>query len=196
MALGLLAPASEKIGKAPLVRVMERVLKQLKADPSDDGMARFCGEARAVAEHAQASMAPLDRLQAALHPWVAFGVMPLFALANAGVAASFALLGHPVALAVVAGLLLGKPAGILLFSWLAERSGVARLPRGVDWRVMVGAGFLGGIGFTMSLFVASLALKGGLLAPGKAGTLAGSVASAAVGSLLLLAFLPARREGA
>jgi len=133
--------------------------------------------------------APLARLESALHPWVAFGIMPLFALANAGVAVKLAALSHPVALAVAVGLVVGKPLGILLFSWLAVRVGVARLPAGVNWKVMLGAGCLAGIGFTMSLFIAGLALEGDLLDDGKIGTLSGSALSALVGCGLLAIFL-------
>jgi len=81
----------------------------------------------------------------------------------------------------------------VLFSWLAVRSGAAQLPAGVTWRAIAGAGCLGGIGFTMSLFIAELALTGTLLDAAKVGTLLGSAVSAIVGLLLLRAFLPARR---
>jgi NhaA family Na+:H+ antiporter len=120
--------------------------------------------------------------------------MPLFALANAGVTVRPAAVADPVALAVAAGLVVGKPVGIVLFSYLAVRLGLAKLPAGVNWMAMVGAGFLGGIGFTMSLFIAGLALPDALLDSGKIGTLAGSVVSAVVGSVLLLIFLPRREE--
>jgi NhaA family Na+:H+ antiporter len=85
---------------------------------------------------------------------------------------------------------LGKPLGIVLFSWASVRIGLARLPEGINWKVMLGAGCLGGIGFTMSLFIAGLALDGGLLNEAKIGILAGSTLSAALGCLLLTAFLP------
>ncbi len=141
---------------------------------------------------AHEAVSPLERLERALHPWVAFGIMPVFALANAGVRIEPASFSHPVAWAVSAGLVLGKPVGIVLFSWLAVRLGVARLPSGVNWKVMVGAGCLAGIGFTMSLFIAGLALQGELLDAGKIGTLTGSSSSALLGCLLLWAFLPNR----
>jgi NhaA family Na+:H+ antiporter len=121
---------------------------------------------------------------------VAFGIMPLFALANAGVAIEPAAFTHPVSLAVATGLFLGKPLGIVLVSWLAVVVGLARLPAGVNWKIMFGAGCLAGIGFTMSLFIAGLALDGELLDAGKIGTLTGSALSALLGSLLLFAFLP------
>src|SRR5439155_11716032 len=98
-------------------------------------------------------------------------------------------------LAVVAGLTLGKPVGILLASWLAVKAGVARLPEQVSWKVMLGAGCLAGIGFTMSLFIAGLALGDDrLLEAAKVGVFTGSAVSAALGSLLLLWALPAKKE--
>ena len=135
-------------------------------------------------------VSPLERLETALHPWVAFAIMPIFALANAGVRVEPTALTHPVALSVAAGLFFGKPLGIVVFSWLAVKVGLARLPSGVNWPVMIGAGCLAGIGFTMSLFIAGLALEGDLLDAGKIGTLLGSTASAIVGLLLLVRFLP------
>jgi len=108
---------------------------------------------------------PLLRLEGALHPWVAFGILPLFALANAGVAissvGSLADLAHPVLLGIVFGLFVGKPVGILLFCWIAVKARFAALPERVDWRQLFGVALLCGIGFTMSLFIASLAFGGG-----------------------------------
>jgi Na+:H+ antiporter, NhaA family len=104
---------------------------------------------------------PLLRLEHALHGVVAFGIMPLFALANAGVPLGLASLdaadGTKVALGVAFGLLVGKPVGITGFAWIAVRLGVASLPDGVTWRSIAGAGLLGGIGFTMALFIGGLA---------------------------------------
>jgi NhaA family Na+:H+ antiporter len=95
-----------------------------------------------------------------MQPWVAFVIMPLFALANAGVSLSGDLVSafvDPVALGIIAGLVLGKPIGIVSFSWLAVRMGLATLPSGVSWRRITGLACLAGIGFTMSLFIAGLA---------------------------------------
>lgn len=144
---------------------------------------------------AREAVSPLERLETQLHPWVGFVIMPMFALANAGVAVDPGVLGDPVAIAVGLGLLLGKPAGVVLFSFLAVRLGVARLPDGVNWWALLGGGFLAGIGFTMSLFVAGLAFPDSPhnLAAAKVGTLAGSVCSAAIGAVVLLVVL--RKKG-
>jgi NhaA family Na+:H+ antiporter len=91
---------------------------------------------------------------------------------------------------VAAGLVVGKPLGIVLFSWLAIRLGLARLPEGVGWGVLVGGGFLAGIGFTMALFIAGLALDATTLDAAKVGILAGSAVAAIVGMALLLWRLP------
>jgi NhaA family Na+:H+ antiporter len=139
---------------------------------------------------AREAASPLERLENALHPWVAFVIMPVFALANAGVVISLAQVTDSVAVAVALGLVIGKPVGIVLFSWLAVKIGIATLPAGVNWKAMIGAGCLAGIGFTMSLFVAGLALDGELLSAGKLGTLAGSVASAVLGCVILVTVLP------
>lgn len=129
------------------------------------------------------------RLERLLHPWVSFGIMPLFALANAGVTVQgdlFALLLQPVGLGVMAGLVLGKPLGIFLLSWAAVRSGMAALPTNVNWRQIAGVGMLGGIGFTMSLFIAHLAFgQGALLDAAKVGVLSASFCSGLAGGFCL-----------
>jgi NhaA family Na+:H+ antiporter len=132
---------------------------------------------------------PLQRLEHALHPWVTAVVMPVFALANAGVAVKgdlFAAVTHPVALGVAAGLLVGKPAGVTLACWVAVRTGLATLPTELTWRRLLGTGFLAGIGFTMSLFIEGLAFgKTPLDTPAKMGILAGSALAGITGWLIL-----------
>jgi NhaA family Na+:H+ antiporter len=113
--------------------------------------------------------------------------MPLFALANAGVQfAGAGKLDHPVSYGIAIGLLFGKPLGIFLFSWLTVKLGFAELPFGVTWRHIHGAGWLCGIGFTMSLFIAGLAFEGSeLLDIAKVGILAASAFAGVIGSFLL-----------
>jgi NhaA family Na+:H+ antiporter len=137
-------------------------------------------------------ISPVEYLENLLHPWVSFVIMPLFALANAGVPFEAADFGSPVALAVMAGLIIGKPVGILSFSWLSIRMGLAQLPGTVTWRQLLGGGFLAGIGFTMALFIAGLALNGEPLDEAKVGILGGSAISAVVGILILLR--PAKKK--
>jgi len=188
--LGLMTPASAWVGDKALGEVVRDFWHGLR-DDLDRQIERqhkpMLGQLRYVVREA---VSPLERLEIGLHPWVAFVIMPTFALANAGVTVELHELRDPVALAVMAGLVLGKPIGILLFSLIAVRIGMARLPTGVDWKVMIGAGFLAGIGFTMSLFIAGLALDGELLEAAKIGILTGSALCAVLGSLFLLRFLP------
>ncbi|MFP4346875.1 MAG: Na+/H+ antiporter NhaA [Desulfococcaceae bacterium] len=135
---------------------------------------------------------PLQRLEHALHPWVAYLILPLFALGNAGlsfqgmtVADSIA---HPVTLGIILGLFVGKPLGIVLFSYAAVKLGVASLPERVNWGHITGAALLGGIGFTMSLFVSGLFFTSpALLNYSKLGILFGSILSA-LGGVLFLGF--------
>lgn len=132
---------------------------------------------------------PLFRLEQGLHPWVTFLIMPIFALANAGVSLTGELpkyLSEPVTLGVVLGLLLGKPIGIGVASWLAVRMRWALLPAGVNWNYIHGAAWLGGIGFTMSLFISALAFSNPeLLRMAKSGILAGSLCAGIMGFVIL-----------
>jgi len=139
----------------------------------------------------RAAETPLARLEERLHPWVAFFIVPVFAFANAGVtveAGLDGLLQGSVMVGVTLGLCLGKPAGVLAFSWLAARSGIGELPAGVRWIHISAAAALCGVGFTMSLFIGGLAFElPENLAHAKVGILLGSALSAALGALLIRA---------
>jgi NhaA family Na+:H+ antiporter len=140
---------------------------------------------------------PLESLEHALHPWVAYAILPLFAFANAGLVLgglkpADMLAALPVGIAV--GLVLGKPIGIVAAALGMRALGWARFPAGMDLRAMLGLGMLCGIGFTMSLFIASLAYHDPLLYDEAVlGVLAASVIAAVLGYLWLRAVLPARR---
>ncbi len=137
--------------------------------------------------------APLQRMERFLHPLVSYAIMPIFALANAGVnlSANFATAMHqPVTLGVMAGLIFGKQMGIFLASWLMIRTRMARMPSGGSWLQLYGAGWLGGIGFTMSLFVSGLAFSNPeMINFSKVGILFGSLI-AGIGGWLILAGAP------
>lgn len=129
---------------------------------------------------------PLHRLEQMLDPWVAYLILPVFALLNAGVSLAGGQLLSPVALGVIVGLLVGKPVGVLGLSFIATRLGWASLPEGVGWDLMAGLGLLAGIGFTVSLFISTLAFPGGeLIAQAKLGPLTGSAVAAGLGLTLL-----------
>jgi Na+/H+ antiporter NhaA len=125
-----------------------------------------------------------DRLQQIWHPWTSYVIVPLFALANAGVTITGPFLARafssPVTLGIVAGYVAGKPAGTIAAAWLAERLSGGRIRPPVGWAAVTGAGTIAGIGFTVSLLVASLAFTGTRLAEAKAGVLAAAVASSAL----------------
>ncbi len=136
----------------------------------------------------EASVSDCDRAIDALHPWTSYVIVPLFALANAGIELSGESLTQPsaVLVGVVVGLVVGKLIGVTAFSWLAVRLRLARLPDGVGWSHIVGVGALAGIGFTISLFVAGLAFTGDSLADAKTGILAASLISSILGASLLV----------
>ncbi|MEE0846009.1 MAG: Na+/H+ antiporter NhaA [Eggerthellaceae bacterium] len=139
---------------------------------------------------------PAIRLEHRLHPWVYFAALPLFALTNAGVrfvdVDPAAIFSDPVLYGVLLGLLLGKPAGIMLMSFLTVKTKAARLPQGVTWMHMLGAGILGGVGFTMAIFVANLAYADPAhIATAKMGILLASLIAGVAGFLFL--FVQARR---
>jgi NhaA family Na+:H+ antiporter len=123
----------------------------------------------------------VERLEELLHPWASYAIVPMFALANAGIPLGAAALkraaGSPVTIGVVVGRLAGKTTGITAASWLACRLGVGRLPSGASWRHLVGVGCLGGIGFTVALYVTAAALPAGLQDDAKLGVLAAAVLS-------------------
>lgn len=132
---------------------------------------------------------PLERLEHAISPWVSFGILPVFALANAGVSlagVSLASLAAPVSLGIAGGLLLGKPVGIYLTAILAVRSGLSAMPEETTRAQLLGAGVLAGIGFTMSLFIGMLAFPDAAHAvPVRLGVMAGSILSAVLGYAIL-----------
>lgn len=146
----------------------------------------------------KADDSPLLNLEHNLHPWVAFAILPIFAFSNAGV--SFSGIDRdvamgPVALGIAAGLFLGKQAGVFGAVWIAVKLGLARLPDNVRWLSIYGVALLTGIGFTMSLFIASLAFEHGAFdqaVAARVGVLAGSILSGTIGVLILRMSLMAR----
>ena len=125
-----------------------------------------------------------------LHPWTSYLIVPVFALANAGIVLSADALGSPssVLTGVAVALVVGKLVGVTMFSWVAVRLGFARLPEGVRWGHIVGVGAVAGIGFTVSLFITGLAFDDvALQDDAKIGTLAASIIAAIAGAVLLVA---------
>ena len=138
-----------------------------------------------------AAQTPLQKIESALHPWVAFVIMPLFALANAGIvigADFFSVLINPVSIGVTLGLVIGKFIGVLLFTWLLVKSGIGALPEGATWKHIMGVALLAGIGFTMSLFVSALAFNNAaMINQAKYGILLASLIAGVAGVIVLKA---------
>ena len=191
----LAVPAQPRIDVEKFIARGRRLLDQMEYP--DDGEEHILrSEARqaavmALEDTCEKVETPLQRFEHTLLPWVRLIIMPLFALANAGVAlgTSTTAATSPVSLGIVLGLVVGKPIGIFGASWLAVRLGLASLPAQVGWRQILGVGVLGGIGFTMSIFIAGLAFAGQpLLEIAKLGIFAASLIAGGTGFLLLFKF--------
>ncbi len=193
--LAMTIPARQRIDGAGFLARSERILTEFRA-AQEKGETIYAGASKSAAVHmleedCERVQSPMLRFEHALAPWNKHVIMPVFALANAGVvlgAGAAGALVHPISLGVICGLAFGKPIGIVGFSWLATRSGVASMPDGVSWRQILGVGMLGGIGFTMSLFVANLAFGATpTLETAKVGILAASIVSGIAGAMMLWA---------
>jgi NhaA family Na+:H+ antiporter len=187
--LGLLTPARQYVSEGLFAKMLSRASDVLHGGGWEN-LSDRAGKVRRFLRATRETISPLEYLEAALHPWVGFVIMPVFALANAGVPLHLSDFGDPVALAVAAGLVVGKPVGIVLFGWLAVRLILKQLPEGITWGTLAGAGCLAGIGFTMALFIADLALDVTLLDAAKVGVIGGSAVAAALGMTVLLILLP------
>lgn len=194
--LGLMTPARRWVSDDRLYAILDQVVAHpTGSQGSGDTRDRKTLQIAEIA--ARESLSPVERLEMALHPWVSFGIMPLFAFANAGLVLSWSSTGGPVTLAVILGFAVGKPAGVLLFCWLALRAGIAVRSPDLGWSLLLGGGCLAGIGFTMALFIANLALSGPLLDSAKIGIFVASLLSATVGVTILMRVppLPGARGG-
>jgi NhaA family Na+:H+ antiporter len=195
--LGLLTPAWPLRSPRRYPREVRRLVDRIERSYYDRVLtdAEFQANEHLIAEVARLSMystSPLERLERALSPWVAFVIVPVFALANAGVSLSgdalTGLVREPVTVGVALGLVVGKTLGVLAAAAVAVKVGIGRLPVGVTWRQMVGLATCAGIGFTVALFVTSLSFTDPALADAaKVGILAGSLVAGIVGYALLRA---------
>lgn len=182
--IGLLTPVHPWISEGLLAQLIRRLEFFLT-----HGFLRDPEYKRAMVKKleraARESISPLERLEVALQPWVAFLIIPLFAFANAGVELHREALSDPITIAIMLGLVIGKPIGVVLGSAICVRMRLATLPEGVTWTMLIYASLLTGIGFTMSLFIADLALEGTALDAAKVGILAASTVCAIAGVALL-----------
>jgi NhaA family Na+:H+ antiporter len=188
VAVGLLMPAVPLQRPAAVSAEAHRV-----ADETSDNPASPDSESESwmhLAELSRQAVSPLTRTVHALHPWSSFVILPIFALANAGIVFGAGALSADgalsAALGVAVGLLVGKAIGIPLGAWIVVRMGLGTIPRGARWVQMVGIGLIAGIGFTVSLFITDLAFDDPSVADAaRIGVLAGSVVAAIAGALLL-----------
>jgi NhaA family Na+:H+ antiporter len=186
-------PASTRLGRGEFLLRGRALLRRFEEVTSADRSALENQEQHEVARRLETAVknvdTPLQRLEHALHPWVTVVVMPIFALANAGItlgADVLATIASPVAMGVIVGLLVGKPIGVIGGSWLALATGLTKMPEGVKPAQLLGVGFLAGIGFTMSLFITGLAFEGGNAATSaKLGILLASTVAGLAGYMIL-----------
>jgi NhaA family Na+:H+ antiporter len=188
--LGLLTPSRPFYDPATFAERAERLIRHFREAQARGDRGDQEALLSELDDLSEGSEAPLERLERALHPWVSYCVMPLFALANAGIVLNSDLFSDaassPITQGIVLGLVIGKVAGIAGFSWIAVRLGLCALPGGATWPQMLGVGLLGGIGFTVSLFITGLAFPDdGLVAEAKLGILFGSLVAGLLGFTLL-----------
>ena len=200
-------PARSAYTPAHFARRIDELQSAFRADRQDTGTPddplsnyRMTSIAEAMERSAAAVQSPLQRIEHRLTPWVSFVAIPVFALANAGIdlggVAWAEAFSNRVTLGVLTGLAIGKSAGVALFCWLAVRLGLARLPAGLQWRHLLGAAWLAGIGFTMSLFIGQLAFGDPeLVEEAKLGILLGSALAGAIGFTWLFLAGSLRKSG-
>lgn len=185
--LGLMTPTKKWVSDHHLHSILNSVVAYPPGDhwSGDTPDRKVLKTAEAAAREA---LSPVERLEMMLHPWVGFVVMPLFALANAGISLSGVQFTSPLAIAIVFSFVIGKPLGIVLFSWAAVQLRIAILPDSLNWRMIMGAGMLAGIGFTMALFIANLAFNPAQMNEIKLGIFSASIFSALSGLIFLRYF--------
>ncbi|MDK2908816.1 MAG: Na+:H+ antiporter, NhaA family [Bacteroidales bacterium] len=191
--LAFTVPAVNNIGPGLFLKRMNYYLKRFK-DIDPDSNPKLTQEQIEALQAMEISChrleSPLQRMEHAIHPWVSFIIVPLFALSNAGVtfkAGAGDIFSSPIGWGIILGLIVGKFTGVFGFTWVAIKLGWARLPENVSFRHLAGAGFLGGIGFTMSLFITYLAFEDPLfIANAKTAIIIASAISALLGIIILL----------
>ena len=197
--IGLMTPVKPWYGKEGFLRAAHKAIDdfQLRVARPNHNNHELLEPLVRLERARREAISPAKRIEARLHPWVAFGIIPLFALANSGVTVSGVKLGDTTSLAVfmgvALGLVVGKPLGIVGFSWVSTRLGWCMLPRGVTWAGMYVVGAAGGIGFTMAIFIGELAFSDAMMTVGKLGVLVGTIVASALALVAGVVFLPKRR---
>jgi Na+:H+ antiporter, NhaA family len=190
MILGMLVPVRSRVSLDTFGEVCGETLEEFRKAFASGDKARANRQLGAMEYLLANTESPADRVTRKLHDWIAFIILPLFALSNAGVTFSLStwgsLLHSRIAWGVLLGLLVGKPLGVFLACWIAVKLKIAQLPQNVNWNYIVGVGALAGIGFTVSLFISALAFDDpGMLDAAKTAVLCGSLLAGVAGYLLL-----------
>ncbi|MBC5991775.1 Na+/H+ antiporter NhaA [Pontibacter cellulosilyticus] len=194
--LAITIPGRSKISEGDFISSTDTILGELHARhvsqlPAADNYEEddFQAAVRTIESNCEEVGSPMHRLEHALHPWVAYAIMPVFALANAGILINSELtdgFSNPLTWGIILGLVVGKPLGIVLFAALASVTRIARKPAAYTWLQLIGVAFVGGIGFTMAIFIANLAFAGSTLLPqAKLAILCASLIAGLVGYLFL-----------
>lgn len=194
--LAIAIPGRSKRSVDECVSSNEAVLNHLKKSGDDEVMLdprrdkKLISAIYTIEDNCTHAVSPLLRIEHSLHSWVAYFIIPLFAFANAGIVFESTLMNditNPIAVGIFAGLVFGKPLGIALLTLLATRLKIASLPAGVKWKQIIGVGFLGGIGFTMSIFIDNLAFPTDPynIAIAKLGILLSSLIAGIIGYVML-----------
>ncbi|MBB5622660.1 NhaA family Na+:H+ antiporter [Pedobacter cryoconitis] len=188
-------PAVTKINENSFSENLRKLSADFENEIPNSGLLTTSEQHRTIEQVKSLTLAaetPLQKIEYALHPWVAFVIMPLFALANAGIiigADFFSALVNPVSIGVISGLIIGKFAGVLLFTWLMVKTGLAQLPDQANWKHITGVALLAGVGFTMSLFISNLAFEQPeFIDQAKYGILIASLIAGILGITLLKSF--------
>ncbi|STX28478.1 Na(+)/H(+) antiporter nhaA 1 (Sodium/proton antiporter nhaA 1) [Legionella beliardensis] len=185
--LGLMTPTGAWISDKRLHKILEHVVSYPPGEhwsgDTDDRKALHMAEVAA-----RETLSPVERLEILLHPWIGYLILPLFALANAGVVISFSDFTNKVTLAVFLGFILGKPIGVFSFSFIAELLGLAKRPSDLNWVLLACSSVLTGIGFTMAIFIANLAFNNNLINSARLGILLASIFCALTGIFMLLIY--------
>lgn len=185
--LGLMTPTRTWINDKQLHKILEHVVSYPPGEhwsgDTEDRKALYRAEVAA-----REALSPIERLEFFLHPWVGYLILPLFALANAGVPISSADFTNRLTIAVFLGFFLGKPIGVLGFGFIAEFFGLAKRPGDLNWVLLASSSILTGIGFTMAIFIANLAFDQHLINAARLGILSASICCALVGILVLFIY--------
>ncbi len=188
--VGLATPVKPWLSKQQFMMSAKQAVKDFEEGTHEHDESRVLAAIKRLHFAAREAISPVVRGLDQMHIWIAFGIMPLFALANAGVNLGGVDFGHPAAMKVMLGiglgLAVGKPLGVMLISWIVVKSGMATLPKGLPWGGMLVIGLTAGIGFTMAIFIAELAFAGqpALLGLAKLAILIGTAGAAIVGLLI------------